>query len=217
MTYLVFHATLLSLLRLNVLRSPHLLYIFYFRNLESAFYIPQTCHTSQFFADKNGQDKLVGDEGRDAVSWLDEATPFHLETITRIIECREKQEKGASFEDSLRDFDADMDEIIVTVKKQKRFYHKHSNEQKLAFVYYNRIKLFNAAKFGRLAGSMAERAAQKWPEKLKEDKDRNMSEKQTDSINRAKPQLDERHKVHLLDFYDNWPQARVLDAMESLT
>ncbi|KAG2203596.1 hypothetical protein INT47_011690, partial [Mucor saturninus] len=32
-----------------------------------------------------------------------------------------------------------------------------------------------------------------------------------------KPQLDERHKVHLLVFYDNWPQARVLDAMESLT
>ncbi|KAG1456885.1 hypothetical protein G6F56_006732 [Rhizopus delemar] len=32
-----------------------------------------------------------------------------------------------------------------------------------------------------------------------------------------KPQLDERHKVDLLEFYDNWPQAQVLDAMESLT
>lgn len=29
--------------------------------------------------------------------------------------------------------------------------------------------------------------------------------------------MDERHKVHLLEFYDNWLQARVLDAMESLT
>lgn len=35
-------------------------------------------------------------------------------------------------------------------------------------------------------------------------------------VNRPKPQLDERHKVHL-EFYDNLPQARVLDAMESLT
>ncbi|KAI8097902.1 uncharacterized protein B0P05DRAFT_447952, partial [Gilbertella persicaria] len=119
-----------------------------------------------------------------------------------------------------------MEEVIAIVKKQKRVHHKYSNEQKLAFVYYNRIKLFNAAKSGRLAGGIAERTAQKWAKKLKEDKDWNIFEKQTfffkknkqtNLVNRPKPQLDERHKVHLLEFYDNWPQARVLDAMESLT
>ncbi|KAI8967374.1 hypothetical protein BDF20DRAFT_840228 [Mycotypha africana] len=34
-----------------------------------------------------------------------------------------------------------------------------------------RVKLFNAAKSGRLAGGIAERTAQKWAKKLKEDKD----------------------------------------------
>lgn len=53
--------------------------------------------------------------------------------------------------------------------------------------------------------------------KLKEDKDWDIFEKQTNLINIPKLQLDERHKVHLLEFYDNWPQARVVDAMESLT
>ncbi|KAI7907173.1 uncharacterized protein BX663DRAFT_419240, partial [Cokeromyces recurvatus] len=27
----------------------------------------------------------------------------------------------------------------------------------------------------------------------------------------------DRHKVYLVEFYDNWPQARVVDTMDSLT
>ncbi|KAI8332744.1 hypothetical protein EDC96DRAFT_548597 [Choanephora cucurbitarum] len=101
------------------------------------------------------------------MDWLDEGTPFHLITLTRITEYRKKQEEGTSFEDSLRDFEES----------------------------------------GRLAGGIAERTAQKWAKKLKGDKDWNIFEKQPNSANRAKPQLDERHKVRLLEFYDNWPQA----------
>jgi hypothetical protein len=36
-------------------------------------------------------------------------------------------------------------------------------------------------------------------------------------VNRPKSQLDDRRKLHLLDFYDNWPQARIIDAMDFLT
>ncbi|KAI8080684.1 uncharacterized protein B0P05DRAFT_636906, partial [Gilbertella persicaria] len=157
--------------------------------------------TTRFYYE-DGQGELVDEEGNDAMDWVEEATPFHIRTLTRITEyCRKQEEEGVFSEDSLRNLDADMEEVIAT----------------LAFVYYNRIKLFNAAKSGRLAGGIAERTAQKWSKKLKEDKDWNMFEKQTNLVNRPKPQLDERHKVHLLEFYDNWPQARVLDAMESLT
>ncbi|CEI95284.1 hypothetical protein RMCBS344292_09474 [Rhizopus microsporus] len=110
-----------------------------------------------------------------------------------------------------------MEDVIATVKKQTKSYQRYSNEQKLLFVYYNRIKLFNVAKSGRLAGGISERRAQKWAKKLEGDKGWNIFEKQTNLVNRPKSQLDDRHKLHLLDFYDNWPQVRIVDTMDSLT
>ncbi|KAI8885765.1 hypothetical protein K501DRAFT_311168 [Backusella circina FSU 941] len=101
--------------------------------------------TTRFYYE-DGQGKLVDEEGNDAMDWVEEATPFHLRTLTRITEyCRKQEEEGVSSEDSLGNLDADMEEVIAI----------------LAFVYYNRIKLFNAAKSGRLAGGIAERTAQK--------------------------------------------------------
>ncbi|KAG1048041.1 hypothetical protein G6F43_009546 [Rhizopus delemar] len=109
-----------------------------------------------------------------------------------------------------------MEEMSETVKQQTKSYY-NSNEQKLLFVYMNRIKLFNAAKSGRLAGGIAERTAQKWAKRLKEDKDCNILEKQTNLVNRPKPQLGQEHKTHLINFYDDNPQARLIDAVDSLT
>jgi hypothetical protein len=51
-------------------------------------------------------------------------------------------------------------------------------------MYYNRVKLFSAAKSARLVGGIVERTTQKWAKKLKEDKDWNILEKQTDKVNR---------------------------------
>ena len=127
---------------------------------------------------------------------------------------KSKNEQLSSQED-LKNLD--MEDVIATVKKQTKSYQRYSNEQKLLFVYYNRIKLFNVAKSGRLAGGISERRAQKWAKKLEGDKGWNIFEKQTNLVNRPKSQLDDRHKLHLLDFYDNWPQARIVDTMDSLT
>lgn len=77
--------------------------------------------------------------------------------------------------------------------------------------------MFNAAKSGRLADGIAERTAQKWAKKLKEDKDWNIFEKQTNKVNRSTGQLEERHKIHLVNLCDDNPQARVVDAVASLT
>ena len=64
---------------------------------------------------------------------------------------KSKNEQLSSQED-LKNLD--MEDVIATVKKQTKSYQRYSNEQKLLFVYYNRIKLFNAAKSGRLAGGV---------------------------------------------------------------
>jgi hypothetical protein len=63
---------------------------------------------------------------------------------------------------------------------------------------------------------MTQRTAQKWAKKLKEDEDQNIFEKQTNLANRVKPQLDHKHKLHLLDFYDDYTQARAVDAIDAL-
>ncbi|ORE15514.1 hypothetical protein BCV71DRAFT_185222, partial [Rhizopus microsporus] len=94
----------------------------------------------------------------DAKDWDEEVTLFHLKTLIRIRQYYEKQgdEQLSSKEDI-----EDLDDVIAIVKKQIKTYHRYSNEEKLLFVYYNRIKLFNAAKSGRLSGDINERTAQK--------------------------------------------------------
>ncbi|KAI9276303.1 hypothetical protein BY458DRAFT_546093 [Sporodiniella umbellata] len=77
-----------------------------------------------------------------------------------------------------------------------------------------RIKLFNAAKSGRFAGGINDRTAQKRTKKLKEDKDRNIFEKQTNLVNKPKLQLDDGHKIRFLDFYNDRLQAQIADAID---
>lgn len=147
----------------------------------------------------------------------EEINPFHLKILTRLRLYCEKQ-NAEQKDTEMEALDAEMEEIATNVKiNSGRSYNNYTNDQKLLFVYYNRIKLFKAAKSGRLAGGVAERTAQKWARRLKEDKDWNIFEKQTNKINKSAGQLDEKHKIHLLNFYDSNPQARVVDAVCSLT
>ncbi|KAI9484108.1 MAG: hypothetical protein EXX96DRAFT_617057 [Benjaminiella poitrasii] len=142
------------------------------------------------------QGRIVDEEGRDAMEWEEEQSP-----------------EQNSVDEGL---DAEMEEAARVVKTQKKHYNSYSSKQKLLFVYYNRVKLFNAVKSNRLAGGIAERTAQKWAKRLKKDKDWNILETQTNKVNRPKTQLDERHKIHLLNFYYDNSQARIVDAVSSL-
>ncbi|KAI9258512.1 hypothetical protein BY458DRAFT_440921, partial [Sporodiniella umbellata] len=153
----------------------------------------------------------------DAMECEEEINPFHLKTLTRLRLCCEKQNTEQK-DTEMEALDAEMKEIATNVNINRgRSYNNYTNDQKLLFVYYNRIKLFKAAKSGRLAGGVAERAAQKWAKRLKEDEDWNIFKKQTNKINKSAGQLDEKHKIHFLNFYDSNPQARVMDAVCSLT
>lgn len=189
----------------------------FFFNQSSLFHTRNKMTTRFFYED--GQGKMVDEQGNNAMDWDEEDTPFQLRTLTRITDYCKKQEEGGpiSEDDSLKNLDADMEDVIDVMKKQIKVYNKYSNEQKLLFVHYNRTKLLSAAKSERLAGGICEQTAQKWAKRLKEGKDWNIFEKQTNLVDRSKPQLDDRHIIHLLEFYDNWPQARVLDAMDPLT
>lgn len=148
----------------------------------------------------------------------EDVNPYHLETLTNIR--RYCKSQGSEQESLIKDLYTRMEDVanlVGKVKKQQTSYNNYSSEQRLLFVYYNRVKLYNAAKSGRLAGGIAERTAQKWAKRLKEDKYWNILEKQTNKVNRKTSQLQEEHKGHLINFYDEHPQARVNDAVASLT
>ncbi|KAI8967867.1 hypothetical protein BDF20DRAFT_839710 [Mycotypha africana] len=56
---------------------------------------------------------------------------------------------------------------------------------------------------GRSASGIAVRTAQKWAKNVKEYKDWNIFEKQTNNVNRSTGQLEERHKIYLVNLYDD--------------
>ncbi|KAI7904674.1 uncharacterized protein BX663DRAFT_484778 [Cokeromyces recurvatus] len=128
---------------------------------------------------EDGQGNSCDENGCDAMECEEEINPFHLKTLTRLRLYCEKQNTEQK-DTEMEALDAEMEEIATNVKiNRSRSYNNYTNDQKLLFVYYNRIKLFNAA---NSAG-----------------------------------QLDEKHKIHLLNFYGSNPQARVVDAVCSLT
>ncbi|KAI9267290.1 hypothetical protein EDC94DRAFT_495331, partial [Helicostylum pulchrum] len=101
-------------------------------------------------------------------------------------------------------------------KEPSSKYNIYSNDQKSLFLYCLRLKLMSAAAAGRHA-RIVERTAQKWAKRLREDPDWDIYEKETNKFNRKPSQLQAEHKYHLINFFDEHPQARKEDAVESLT
>ncbi|KAI9469117.1 MAG: hypothetical protein EXX96DRAFT_590511 [Benjaminiella poitrasii] len=62
---------------------------------------------------------MVDDQGNDAMDWDEGVTPFQLRTLTRITDYYKKQEEGGpiSEDDSLKNLDADMEDVIDVMKK----------------------------------------------------------------------------------------------------
>ncbi|KAI9247885.1 hypothetical protein EDC94DRAFT_652847 [Helicostylum pulchrum] len=111
-----------------------------------------------------------------------------------------------------------MEEISeeLALEAANRKYNVYSDKQKAVFYYFNRVKLWKAAASGRKA-QVEVRTAQKWAKRPKEGPDWNIYEKQTNVSNRRLSQLQEEHKKHLIQFFDEYPQATRRDTVESLT
>ncbi|KAG1441279.1 hypothetical protein G6F56_011556 [Rhizopus delemar] len=112
-----------------------------------------------------------------------------------------------------------MEEIAEKLSQQaeiSRKYNAYSDTQKAVFYYFNRIKLWKAASSGRKA-QVETRTAQKWAKRLKEDPTWNINEKDTNKANRAPSQLQEQHKQFLINFFDEYPRATRMNAVERLT
>ena len=134
---------------------------------------------STYFFYENGQGKEFDERGNNAMEWVEDVDPFHLETLTTF----RKYKQAQPFEqERMRDeLDETMNEVSLRAKEKtsedgKIGYNVYSSDQKALFLYYLQVKLYKAAKAARLSG-VTERTGQLWAKRLKNDPEWNIFEK----------------------------------------
>ncbi|KAG1499318.1 hypothetical protein G6F47_010792 [Rhizopus delemar] len=154
---------------------------------------------STYFFYENGQGKIYDEQGKDAMEW---AQPSEQEWM-----------RG--------ELDETMNEVALRTKeecnkKSWKSYKIYSPDQKALFLYYLQVKLYKAAKAAGLS-DVAERTGQQWAKRLRNEPEWDIFEKQTNKDKQKIGMLQQEHKEYIINLYDQNPQARVVDIVESLT
>lgn len=166
---------------------------------------------------ENGQGDIFDENGREAMDWEEEVNPYNTETVSNFTQYSGKQPLDLDMTDpKLSDRLDQLERTINTGITPKKKYADYSDNQKTLFIYYLQIKLLSAAAAARKV-AINVRTGQDWAKKLKENPDWDIFEKQTNKVNGKKSQLQDEHKTHLIDFFDENPHARISDAVEELT
>ncbi|KAG1489538.1 hypothetical protein G6F49_012200 [Rhizopus delemar] len=119
------------------------------------------------------------------------------------------------------ELDETMNEVALRTKKEGnkksgKSYKIYSPDRKVLFLYYLQVKLYKAAKAARLSG-VAERTGQQWAKRLRDEPEWDIFEKQTNKDKQKTGMLQQEYKEYIINLYDQNPQARVVDIVESLT
>ncbi|KAI9478774.1 MAG: hypothetical protein EXX96DRAFT_619699 [Benjaminiella poitrasii] len=141
---------------------------------------------------KDGHGNITNEQGIEAMDLQDYIDPYNIVT-----------HQYEQLEETANNFDQEMEDLVEEVHMKdvaKGTYNNYSDKQKAVFYYFHKIKLLKAAPSARKAEDPA------W----------DIYEKQTNKINRAPSQLKEEHKRHLVQFFDERPQATRQDAVDSL-
>ncbi|KAI8098193.1 uncharacterized protein B0P05DRAFT_576595 [Gilbertella persicaria] len=155
---------------------------------------------------EDGQSEILDENGAEAMDWEEEGDPFNIETLMTLTQYQ-RTRVMSNLDPAEPRLDTVMEEVEKCIKKEPS-----SN----LFLYCLRLKLMSVVAAGRHA-RIVERTAQKWAKRLREDPDWDIYEKETNKFNRKPSQLQAEHKYHLINFFDEHPQARKEDAVESLT
>lgn len=153
------------------------------------------------------------------MEWVEEVDPFHLEALTTL---RKYQQAQPFEQEQMRgELDEIMNEVALRTKeegnkKSRKSYKVYFPDQKVLFLYYLQVKLYKAAKAARLS-SVTERTGQQWAKRLRDEPEWSIFEKQTNKDKQKTGMLQQEHREFIIDLYDQNPQARVIDIVESLT
>ncbi|KAG1047513.1 hypothetical protein G6F43_010043 [Rhizopus delemar] len=166
---------------------------------------------------ENGQGDIVDENGNEAMDWEEEVNPHNTETLSNFTQYSGKQPMDLDMTDPK--LPERMDQLEKTINASttpKNKYADYSDSQKTLFMYYLQLKLLSAAAAARKA-AINVRTGQDWAKKLKDNPKWDIFEKQTNKVHGKKSQLQDKHKTHLIEFFDENPHARGSDAVEDLT
>ncbi|KAI8647500.1 hypothetical protein BD408DRAFT_464025 [Parasitella parasitica] len=132
-----------------------------------------------------------------------EYDPFNTKSLMTL--SRHKSSGPYNLDPSNENLDIVMHDLEEKIRQERstKKYNVYIDDQK-AFVYFRKIKLLSAAVAGRRAG-IVERTAQTWANRLDNDPNWYIFEKETNKINRHKAQLRAEHKHRSLEFFDKYP------------
>lgn len=180
-------------------------------------------NTNRFFIE-DGQGRLTTEDGEEAMDYIieegDEFNLRNLTTLTAYTECQpvpiELDAEDENLEDRILLVIERVNKTIANKVGNVTNYATYTDDQKTLFLYYLKIKFYSAAKAAGKTG-IAERTAQTWAKRIRMESDWNIYEKQTNKGNRAKSQLQELQRLHVLELFDEKPYTTTDEVVDSLT
>ncbi|CAO3678991.1 unnamed protein product [Rhizopus microsporus] len=150
---------------------------------------------------EDGRGGIVDDFGNEAAAFVVDPC-FRLANLTNLHKKRRAKRHGYAGSNHQEG------------KKLNLFY---TNEDRLRYFFFLHEKLMKPAEAAKLANVNPE-TARKWKREYERDPEKKIPFKKTNHIsNRAPSQLNENHKMHLINFFDENPSAVIQDAVENLT
>lgn len=161
---------------------------------------------------EDGRGGIVDDSGNEAAAFVVDLS-FRLANLTNLHKYIKNKKVIVENEEPK---DTDMQEAPVK-KERSSTYNIYTNEDRLRYFFFLHEKLMKPAEAAKLANVNPE-TARKWKREYEKDPEKKIPFKKTNrTSNRAPSQLNENHKMHLINFFDENPSAVIQDAVENLT
>ncbi|KAI9330548.1 hypothetical protein BD770DRAFT_432631 [Pilaira anomala] len=163
------------------------------------------------FFHEDGRGGIVNESGEEASAYLVEPS-FRLKRLTDLQKYI-KNKKVLTETEAIKDIDM---EEVPAKKERATVYNQYSNEDRLRYFYFLHEKLMKPCDAAKAANINYE-TARKWKRTYNNDPEKNIPFKKTNRTpNRPKSQLNDQHKMHLINFFDDDPSAVIQDAVENL-
>lgn len=166
----------------------------------------------QFFYE-DGTGNITDARGQEAPAFIEEPS-FRLKSLTDLRKCIKNRDVQVEFPAPANDI---VMEEVSPKKERASQYNVYTFEDRKRYFYFLKMKLMKPKEAAKAANVNYD-TARKWKYTYENDPERNIPSKKTNlGSNRPVSQLNETHKNHLVNFFDEDASATIQDAVENLT
>ncbi|KAI8884563.1 hypothetical protein K501DRAFT_181997 [Backusella circina FSU 941] len=170
--------------------------------------------STRFFYE-DGTGGIFDEQGQEASSYVEDRS-FRLKNLTDLRKYIKNQDVQV---EARSPADTEMKE--AEPKKERNLqYNVYTFEDRKRYFYFLKEKLMKPkqAAIAAIAANVNYDTARKWKQTYENDPERNVPVKKTNkTIHKIVSRLNEAHKSHLIDFFDEDSTATIQDAVEDLT